>query len=77
MRNLNSDNLLQITDVEATDSWSAVSSGPLSSTYHELADRPVVQMDVIEQIEMNLLMLEDLQGRLSFLNREVRTILKA
>ncbi len=46
-------------------------------SYHELADRPVVEGDVLAQLHTNLETLRDLQGRMSFLMREVGYLLKA
>lgn len=46
-------------------------------SYHEMADVPVVEVDVLSQLHANLAVLEDLQGRLSFVMREVRYLMKA
>ena len=46
-------------------------------SYHELADRPVVEVDALNQLHANLAQLEDLQARLGFVMREVRYLLKA
>ena len=46
-------------------------------SYHEMADVPVIEADVLSQLHANLAMLEDLQGRLSFVMREVRYLMKA
>lgn len=46
-------------------------------SYHEMADVPVVEVDVLSQLHANLAALEDLQGRLSFVMREVRYLMKA
>lgn len=48
-------------------------------TYHEIADRHVVETnvtDVIEQLRANLAQLEDLQGRMKFMMSEVAYLLK-
>ena len=44
--------------------------------YHELADFPVVEMDALAQLQSNIALLEDLQGRLAFVMREVRYLMK-
>lgn len=44
--------------------------------YHELADFPVVEMDALAQLQSNIALLEDLQGRLAFVMREVRYVMK-
>lgn len=45
-------------------------------SYHEMADVPVVDADVLAQLHTNLEMLTDLQGRLSFVMREIRYLMK-
>lgn len=45
-------------------------------SYHEMADRPVVEKDALAQLHSNIEMLSDLQSRLSFLMREVRYLMK-
>ena len=78
---------MRIIDTKNTEQVDAKSDSYTSSlnphsvvtqtSYHELADKPVVQSDVLMQLHANLEMLNDLQGRLSFLMREVRYLLKA
>ncbi|QDK39666.1 hypothetical protein DOE51_05775 [Bdellovibrio sp. NC01] len=46
-------------------------------SYHEMADVPVVEADALAQLHTNLSLLQDLQGRLAFVMREVRYQLKA
>jgi hypothetical protein len=45
-------------------------------SYHEIADRHVVETDVIEQLRSNIAQLEDLHGRLKFMMTEVAYLLK-
>jgi hypothetical protein len=45
-------------------------------SYHELADQAVIELDALTQLEKNVDLLEDLQGRLSFMMREVQEGLK-
>ena len=45
-------------------------------TYHEIADRHVVETDVVEQLRANIAQLEDLHGRMSFMMKEVSYLLK-
>lgn len=45
-------------------------------TYHEIADRHVVETDVIEQLRSNIAQLEDLHGRMKFMMAEVSYLLK-
>lgn len=64
-------------EILKTDSYSLPEVAPLThKSYHELSDRPVVETDVIAQLHANLETLTDLQGRFSFLMREVRYLLK-
>jgi hypothetical protein len=54
--------------------------GPLYSpqlAYHELADVPVQQTDLIEQLNTNLDQLLDLQSRMKFMMKEIRYLMKA
>lgn len=50
---------------------------PSSKAYHELAEQTVQDMDVLKQLHANIEMLADLQGRLSFVMREVKYLSKA
>ena len=45
-------------------------------SYHEIADRHVVETDVIEQLRANMAQLEDLHGRMKFMMTEVGYLLK-
>lgn len=45
-------------------------------SYHEIADRHVVETDVIEQLRSNIAQLEDLHGRMKFMMTEVAYLLK-
>lgn len=45
-------------------------------SYHELADTPVKEVDVLTQLNDNIAVLNDLQNRYSFLMREIRYLLK-
>ncbi len=57
---------LESTDVRAS----------FRQTYHEIADRHVVETDVIEQLRANLAQLEEMQGRMHFMMAEVSYLLK-
>lgn len=56
---------------------SASLSAPMHKAYHEMNDVPVVEMDALSALEENVRVLADLQARLSFMNRELRYLLKA
>lgn len=45
-------------------------------SYHELEDSPILEVDVLTQFKTNLKVLSDLTSRLSFLNREIRYVMK-
>jgi hypothetical protein len=44
--------------------------------YHELAEVPVRQIDLLDAVEENVQLLEELQARLGFMVREVKYLLK-
>ena len=58
------------------ESFSSSQEPVAHKSYHELADRPVVEVDALSQLHANIEMLADLQGRLGFVMREVRYLLK-
>ena len=45
-------------------------------SYHEMSDRPVVEMDQLAQLKFQMNLLLDLQARQSFLMREIRYLMK-
>ncbi|MEK7357905.1 MAG: hypothetical protein AAB250_15755 [Bdellovibrionota bacterium] len=45
-------------------------------SYHEIADRHVVETDVVEQLRANISQLEDLHARLRFMMSEVSYVMK-
>ena len=68
----------ETTTVDSYLSSIAESHEPVThKSYHEMADVPVVEVDALSQLHANLAALEDLQGRLSFVMREVRYLMKA
>lgn len=69
------------TKVEETVSESASNAHDFQEphthqSYHELSDKPVQSVDAILQLHNNLLLLENLQARLSFVMKEVRYLMK-
>lgn len=44
--------------------------------YNEMLDQPVVEVDELTQLRMNIEMVSELSSRLSFLTREIRYLLK-
>lgn len=47
-----------------------------AKAYHELAEIPVREIDLVEAVEENRLHLEELQARLRFMMKEVKYLLK-
>ncbi|MBX3017846.1 MAG: hypothetical protein KF767_08155 [Bdellovibrionaceae bacterium] len=47
-----------------------------TQAYHELADIPVREVNLLESVEANLAHLEELQARLRFMVREVKYLMK-
>ena len=45
-------------------------------SYHEMEDASVVEVDALTQLKTNLQVLTDLTSRLTFLNREIRYVMK-
>ena len=45
-------------------------------SYHELEDMPVLEVNELTQFRTNIQVLADLTSRLSFLNREIRYVMK-
>ena len=64
-------------DTEATVSgeW-MTENNMLVRSYHELADQTIVETDLISDFKANLQLLEEMQGRMSFVMKEVRYVLK-
>lgn len=44
--------------------------------YNELADVPVQETDVLEQLQANMKQLADLQARMKFMMKEIRYLMK-
>lgn len=45
-------------------------------SYHEMEDSPILEVDALTQLKTNLQVLTDLASRLTFLNREIRYMMK-
>jgi len=61
-------------EVSAPGTIEGVFASELS--YHEMAENPVQQTDVLEQLEANMKRLSDLQSRMKFMMREIRYLMK-
>lgn len=72
----NEKNTVVTLNSESDLSWGTLPGPVVHRAYHEMADLPVVEMDALAQLEMNLRTLEDLQGRLSFLMKDVAGLMK-
>ncbi len=47
-----------------------------TAAYHEMAEVPVREIDLLESVEQNLAHVEEMQSRLSFMMREVKYLMK-
>ncbi|WP_413582097.1 hypothetical protein [Bdellovibrio sp. HCB288] len=80
MRVIGKNETVQVQETATTEAFvgSFAPSETVSHTsYHELSDKPVQEVDAINQLHANLEMLYDMQTRFSFVMREVRYLLKA
>lgn len=69
----------EITSLEnqlVESSWLENTLSFTHKSYHEMADTPVKEKDVLTQLNENLDTLADLQKRYSFVMKEVRYLLK-
>ena len=64
------------TQVQISGEWNSENNDIIVRSYHELADHPVVETDLISEFKANLQLLAELQGRMSFVMKEVRYVLK-
>jgi hypothetical protein len=67
-------NALVQSEISAPTGIEGVFASELS--YHEMAENPVQQTDVLEQLEANMKRLSDLQSRMKFMMREIRYLMK-
>ena len=68
--------LFSSSEIAASDLENTEVRASFRQTYHEIADRHVVETDVIEQLRANLSQLEDIQGRMHFMMKELSYLLK-
>lgn len=63
---------------EALSTWKTFEADReiVHTSYHELADQPIVELDMASQLKTNLGLLEELQNRLCFVMSEVRYLMK-
>jgi hypothetical protein len=64
------------TQTRVSGEWNSENNEMIVRSYHEMADHPVVETDVITEFRTNLQLLEELQSRMSFVMKEVRYVLK-
>ncbi len=64
------------TELQVSGAWNSEKSDVLVRSYHEMADHTVVETDLISEFNTNLKLLAELQGRMSFVMKEVRYVLK-
>lgn len=63
-------------NVAVTTATEADRASSFHQTYHELAERHLVEVDVLEKLKANIAQLEDLHGRLRFMMAEITYLLK-
>ncbi len=57
--------------------WETLASAlPSQQVYHEMSETPVTDVDALSQLRANIETLADLQGRMSFIMREVKYLMK-
>jgi hypothetical protein len=54
------------TPTPVSGEWNSENNEIVVRSYHELADRPVVETDLMTDFRANLQLLEELQARMSF-----------
>lgn len=63
---------------QADTYWETLASSlPTQQVYHEMSETPVTETDVLSQLRANIETLAGLQGRMSFIMREVKYLMKA
>lgn len=63
-------------EIEVKQDSSSVEMAWSQQAYHEMADVPVVQLDLLGQFNAQLKQLEELQARTAFVMREVTYLMK-
>lgn len=76
MKVVNRNEVVETAQVIQNSEFNEVLEPVTHKSYHEMADLPVVERDVLEQLHANLAIIEGLQGRFSFLMKEVRYLIK-
>lgn len=66
----------ETTGAAAASSETDLRSSSYRQAYHEMTEKHVVEVDVIEQLKANLSQLEDLHQRLRFMMGEISYLLK-
>lgn len=65
------------TAIAVSGEWNSEKSELVVRSYHELADQPLVETDLLTDFRANLKLLEEMQARMAFIMKEVRYILKS
>ncbi|WP_413288270.1 hypothetical protein [Bdellovibrio sp. HCB337] len=73
---LNDKNAESLNIVEVLESDLMAGSMAEHRSYHEMEDSPILEVDALTQLRTNLQVLTDLASRLTFLNREIRYVMK-
>jgi hypothetical protein len=64
------------TEVKVTTKENVQPAFEARHSYHELAEKPVVEVDLIETLHQNISKISDLQNRLNFVMKEIRYLMK-
>ncbi len=64
------------TELQVSGAWNSENNDVIVRSYHEMADHTVVETDLLSEFNTNLKLLAELQGRMSFVMKEVRYVLK-
>jgi hypothetical protein len=67
---------LALENMNAADESEMMTALAEHRSYHEMKDSPILEVDSLTQLKTNLEVLADLTSRLTFLNREIRYMMK-
>lgn len=64
------------TQTQVSGEWNSENNEMVVRSYHEMADQPVVETDLLTEFRTNLQLLEEMHARTAFVMKEVRYVLK-
>lgn len=68
-------NEIPVVEMTSDEFGHTLSTSEFHHEYHELSDRPVVTLNVLEQLKANLNQLDDLHARMKFMMAELSYLL--